>query len=59
MADRKTNPGLVRTSVLVREHTDRNLRQLAEQAHRPLSWEIRLALEAHVEREADRLETTA
>lgn len=39
---------LVRTSVLVKAKTDRALRALAEQAHRPLSWEIRLALEAHV-----------
>jgi len=59
MPNDKTNPTLVRTSVLVREQTDRDLRDLAEQARRPLSWEIRLALEAHVEREADRLETTA
>lgn len=48
MANRKTNPELVRTSVLVREDTDRALRDLAAEAHRPLSWEIRLALEAHV-----------
>lgn len=39
---------LIRTSVLVKSATDRALRDLAEKAHRPLSWEIRLALEAHV-----------
>lgn len=49
MANRNPNPDtLVRTSVLVREDTDRELRRLAAEAHRPLSWEIRLALEAHV-----------
>lgn len=51
MANRKPNTDtLVRTSILVREETDRELRRLAQKAHRPLSWEVRLALEAHVER---------
>lgn len=50
MANRKDTPAdLVRTSVLVKAKTDEALRALAEEAHRPLSWEIRLALEAHVE----------
>lgn len=56
MANRKfekPNPKLVRTSVLVTDETDMALRSLAEKAHRPLSWEIRLALEAHVERETE------
>lgn len=46
------SPKLVRTSVLVTEDTDKALRDLATKAHRPLSWEVRLALEAHVERAA-------
>lgn len=50
MANRKGDRELVRTSVLVDAETDRALRDLAEKAHRPLSWEIRLALEAHVTR---------
>ncbi len=41
---------LVRTSILVTEDTDRELRRLAEQGERPLSWEIRRALEDHVDR---------
>lgn len=49
MANRKDTSDLVRTSVLVKADTDQALRDLAERAHRPLSWEIRLALEAHVE----------
>ena len=40
---------LVRTSVLLREDTDLALRELAEEGKRPLSYEIRAALEAHVE----------
>ena len=43
---------LVRTSVLVPEDTDEALRKLAEKGQRPLSWEIRRALEDHVERQA-------
>lgn len=54
MANRKTpEPSptkLVRTSILVTEETDRELRRLAEQGERPLSWEIRRALEDHVDR---------
>lgn len=49
--NRKTDlTQLVRTSVLVTEDTDRALRELAEKGNRPLSYEIRTALEAHVER---------
>lgn len=50
MANRKNTPDekLVRTSILVKQDTDTELRRLAGEAHRPLSWEIRLALEAHV-----------
>lgn len=58
MANRKTEDrqGLVRTSVLVTQETDRALRALAEQGRRPLSWEIREALERHV---ADHSEVAA
>jgi predicted transcriptional regulator len=45
---------LIRTSVLVPETTDAALRALAEKGQRPLSWEIRRALEAHVERQASK-----
>jgi predicted transcriptional regulator len=51
MTNDKGDAKLVRTSVLVSEETDRALREIADKAHRPLSWEIRLALEAHVQRE--------
>lgn len=44
---------LVRTSVLVPEATDEALRKLAEKGQRPLSWEIRRALEDHVERQVE------
>lgn len=43
---------LVRTSILVKPETDRALRDLADAGHRPLSWEIRAALEAWVEAKA-------
>jgi predicted transcriptional regulator len=43
---------LVRTSVLLREDTDRALRDLAEKGRRPLSREIRTALEEYVEKAA-------
>ena len=58
MANRKTEDrqGLVRTRVLVTQETDRALRALAEQGRRPLSWEIREALERHV---ADHREVAA
>jgi len=42
---------LVRTSVLIPVETDTSLRLLAKRGERPLSWEIRKALEAHVEAE--------
>jgi len=45
---------LVRTSILVTSDTDRALRELAARGERPLSWEIRRALEDHVERTAER-----
>lgn len=48
----RNNIRLVRTSVLVGEDTDRALRDLANKGERPLSWEIRRALEDHVERES-------
>lgn len=53
MANRKhPNPILVvRTSVLLTEDTDQRLRALADAADRPLSREIRRALEEYVERE--------
>lgn len=45
----KDEERLVRTSVLVRESTDQALRDLAEQGNRPLSYQIRIALERFVE----------
>ena len=42
---------IVRTSVLISEDTDRRLRALADAADRPLSREIRRALEEYVDRE--------
>lgn len=56
MANNKDNGSetkLVRTSILVPEATDKALRRLAKQGKRPLSWEIRHALERHVEREPE------
>jgi predicted transcriptional regulator len=50
MANRTAATKLVRTSILVTEDTDRALRELAEQGNRPLSREIRLALEQYIER---------
>lgn len=48
-------PGkLERTSVLIREGTMTALRELADKGDRPLSREIRRALEDHVEREAEK-----
>jgi predicted transcriptional regulator len=51
MPPRKDTPveTLVRTSILVNEKTDQDLRRLADAGRRPLSWEIRAALEAWVE----------
>jgi len=52
MANRNPEPtALVRTSILVTAETDRALRDLAERADRPLSREIRRALEDYVRRE--------
>lgn len=48
---RTDSPKLVRTSVLLSAETDRKLRDLADRGKRPLSWEIREALERHVETE--------
>lgn len=45
---------LIRTSVLVPEVTDRRLRELADKGERPLSWEIRRALEEHVDRATEK-----
>lgn len=39
---------LVRTSILVPESVDQALRDLADKGKRPLSWEIRHALEQYV-----------
>jgi hypothetical protein len=61
MANRKSSNGaggpeqgtvtpLARSSILDPEETLQALRELAEQGKRPLSWEIRQALEDHVER---------
>ena len=46
---------LVRTSILVAHETDKALRQLAEDGKRPLSWEIRQALEDHVDKCSERV----
>lgn len=55
MANRKdtseNTTGLVRTSILVKAETDAALRELADAGKRPLSWEIRMALEEHVQRQ--------
>lgn len=51
MATKGKPEQLVRTSVLVPEATDEALRKLADEGQRPLSWEIRRALEDHVERQ--------
>jgi predicted transcriptional regulator len=53
MANRKDNgrSELVRTSILVTSDTDHALRELAAKGDRPLSREIRRALEDYVERE--------
>lgn len=40
---------LIRTTVLVPRAVHARLKQLAEAGERPLSWEIRRALEAYVE----------
>lgn len=41
---------LVRTTILIRADTNAALRALAAAGKRPISWEIRAALEDHVER---------
>lgn len=51
-ADREA--ALVRTSVLIPAEIDKALRDLADQGKRPLSWEIRAALENHVERQSQK-----
>lgn len=40
---------LTRTSILVPVEVDKALRELAHAGQRPLSWEVRRALENHVE----------
>lgn len=55
MANDKGNDNgarLVRTSILVPEDVDQALRKLADAGKRPLSWEIRHALEEYVEKAA-------
>ncbi len=51
MDTKDKRPTLVRTTVLISEETDQALRQLADDGERPLSWEIRRALEDHVDRQ--------
>lgn len=46
---RKPRPDLIRTSVLIREETHEALSELADRGNRPLSREIRAALESYVE----------
>lgn len=55
MANRKGSENLVRTSILVTEDTDRALRELADKGKRPLSWEIRHALEEYVTRQTQKV----
>lgn len=50
---------LIRTNVLVRESTEKALRELAEAAERPLAWEVRRALEDYVERQQQAGEAAA
>lgn len=45
---------LVRTSVLIPEDTDAALRKMADDADRPLSREIRRALESYVARDGEK-----
>jgi predicted transcriptional regulator len=45
---------LVRTTVMVPEQMDAEMRRLAEEHGRPLAWELRRALQAHIDRENDR-----
>jgi predicted transcriptional regulator len=52
--DGSHTPKLVRTSVLIYDSTDSALRELADTAKRPLSWEIRLALEAWVDQREEK-----
>jgi hypothetical protein len=49
--EKTESEALVRTSVLIRSDTDQALRDLCK-GKRPLSWEIREALEKHVEKAA-------
>jgi predicted transcriptional regulator len=44
---------IIRTTVMLPERLDKAIRQLAEEANRPLSRQIRQALEEHVEREKE------
>jgi len=48
-----TDGHLVRTSILISRELDQRLRELAKRGHRPLTWEIRRALEEYVARETD------
>ena len=49
--DARASAKLVRTSVLIPPDVHEGLQQLAGAGERPLSWEIRRALEEHVERQ--------
>jgi len=51
MAHGKDAELIIRTSVMLPERTDKALRKLAKDGDRPLSRQIRKALEEHVERE--------
>jgi predicted transcriptional regulator len=52
--DPRATERLIRTSVLIPEPIDTALRKLADDGDRPLSREIRRALEDHVARETRR-----
>jgi len=45
---------IIRTTVMLPERIDKALRQLAAEGNRPLSRQVRQALEEHVERETEK-----
>jgi predicted transcriptional regulator len=51
MAHEQDSELIIRTTVMLPERLDKALRQLAAEGNRPLSRQVRQALEEHVERE--------
>lgn len=45
---------IIRTTVMLPQRIDKALRQLAAEGNRPLSRQVRQALEEHVERETEK-----